>query len=596
LIGFVLGMGMPADATILERLERWRSRSPALAARPVHEWVSADRTVWCYWVAHDPDHLGGIRYVHADEDSLALFAGRPLLWDGVEADGRTSLDPTTYLQPPEAWAERLDGRYAVARVVGGTLHLLTDPAGLQPVYEARRPEATWFTNVAPLIARATDPVRHRALAAVLATGQGVTGEPISAAVDRVPPGTLLTLAPGGARDATPTNAVTPDDFRHRADFDQAAGLLVTACRALGEWPGRPQVAALTGGYDSRMVGAAIRQAGLTVDAVTLAYEDLPGYPETEDVELGRTVSTRLGFKHHQLLIGDEAPIFTDLAGVAADLKLASPGTLSLHDALDSGLQLPGDPLPVLYDGVGGELGRGAFDHQFGTAANADGYRDAETIPAMVDGLLRRFVADNPRPLVNGDALALLRNWFTEFVTAAVTAGFALRDVPEVCFLHFIGAWQGTKTLLWEVRWDSQSPLLSRRLWPHLLGEPLADRLTGVFHREVTRRLGPDLADVPYSSRSAHYGGREQRIKDRPWRQHRQEVSRRAAEARRNGTWPDPVDQLHATVTALLGEQPQHPAWDVLDRTRITELISTEPARLDRLSRFQLWHLATVFLA
>ncbi len=41
-------------------------------------------------------------------------------------------------------------------------------------------------------------------------------------------------------------------------------------------------------------------------------------------------------------------------------------------------------------------------------------------------------------------------------------------------------------------------------------------------------------------------------------------------------------------------QPQHDAWQVLDRERVEALLATDAGALDTMSRYYAWRLATVF--
>jgi asparagine synthetase B (glutamine-hydrolysing) len=202
-----------------------------------------------------------------------------------------------YLKDPDEWLPHLDGRYAIVRVIGDEVSVVTDPIGLQPVYESRRDGTIWFSNVAALIASESDPVRTRAFIFLLARVAGNIGEPLSACVDRVEPGSFVTVSRSGDRTRRAVNAISPDDFRRTPGRDEAARTLVSYCAALGDWPARPVTLELSGGYDSRLVGAALRAAGCHADAVTLALPQLPGYPLTEDVELAEKVAALLGFRH-----------------------------------------------------------------------------------------------------------------------------------------------------------------------------------------------------------------------------------------------------------------------------------------------------------
>ena len=61
-----------------------------------------------------------------------------------------------------------------------------------------------------------------------------------------------------------------------------------------------------------------------------------------------------------------------------------------------------------------------------------------------------------------------------------------------------------------------------------------------------------------------------------------------------GSGADPFAPILADVRSTVLEQPQHPAWAVLDRGRVESLLSSEAAALDTMSRYYVWRLATVF--
>jgi hypothetical protein len=596
-IAFIVCLGVAGaeqEAHAVAELTSWRSRYPALAARPVQRWTSRTGLVRCFWVAHGPEDIGGVTYTTADADRFALFAGRPIRWHGDTAEGRKSLDPATYLADPGAWAADLDGRYAVVRVVDERFQLLTDPVGLQPVYEATRAGITWISNVAPLLEHPEDPPNDRSLVAFLATGEGPTGEPLNAALRRVTPGTLVTVAPDGERAETPNNRITPDSFAGPPDYDEAADILVSVCAAMADWPRRPRLLAMTGGYDSRLLGSAARKAGIETGALTLAIEGAPGFPETEDVELGRLISGDLGLAHHLVRIDRDIPLYRDPAAVATDLRRTSPGTVAMNDVLDFGVGLPGGGVPLVFEGTGGELARSALDTRLGRAGNLDGYRDSDRVEDMAEGILRRMVPPATPTLVGAAGLDVVRSWLRATSTELRGAGYRMRDIPEVCFLQSQGTWHGSKTTSFDHRQEPLSPLLSRRLWPHMLGASLERRRRGEFHQELTRRLGPDVVDKPYCSLS-QYGGREQRLRTRDWVEHRRQVEQDAAAARGDAPWVSPLARVHAGVRAAVSVRRDHAAWPVLDEERVATLAATDPATLDRMGSNQIWRLATLLL-
>ncbi len=601
MIAFVLRIGSPSpglDAATAAKLSAFAGLHSPRTFAEGGAWSSADNAISCQWVAHAPAELGGVRYTYSAGTRFALFAGRPVIWGRQHADGLGAIDPSTYLGAPLELLERLDGRFAIIDVAGSAVRLVTDPVGLLPVFVSHRNGASWLSNVAPLISEATDPVRETALVAFLLTGNAITGEPMSNRVRRVEPGTLTTFFADGQQSASPLNRVSPDNFQQGPpDYEQAARDLVAVAAAFADWPDRERSIELSGGHDSRLVGAALRMAGVKASAMSMAIEHTPGYPLTEDVELGRVIAGLLGFDHQILYIDDSSAIYRSTDAVATLLNASSPGTIAWNDIPDLLLESPPHaPRPALvFDGLGGEVARGAFDHQWGRAGNFDGYRNTQSKQGLVDGLMQRYIPTHVQPLATPLAIDMFRMWLADFVERTTGEGFALCDVPELCFIRWIGTWHGMKTTPYEYRQDGISPLISRRLWTSALSQPLEDRMNGRFHRELTSLLGPDLLDTPYCSRSAHYGGRQQRIRDRWWLRHRAEIETRAASERGTRTNQDPVAGIQRRVKDRMSAANDHPVWKYLDANRVTEILNADPIRFRRdiPARQQVWRLATI---
>jgi hypothetical protein len=151
-----------------------------------------------------------------------------------------------------------------------------------------------------------------------------------------------------------------------------------------------------------------------------------------------------------------------------------------------------------------------------------------------------------------------------------------------------------RTTSYDYRQDWVSPLMGRRLCSLMFSRPLQDRLHGRFHREIITLLGPDLLEVPYCSRGAHYGGRGQRIKDREWLKHRRAHDLRIAEEQRNSEGVNPIEYVRRQLRPRIEARPGHEAWEFLDRARVSELMTMDIDRLDYASCLQMWSLATIF--
>ncbi|HEV7459580.1 MAG TPA: hypothetical protein VGN78_03505, partial [Solirubrobacteraceae bacterium] len=209
MIQFVLGWraagGVDADPAA-DALAGVSAREGFLDPARLRRWRSPGGHAAVAWVAHDPAQLGGVEYVHADENRLALFAGRPVRWDaaGGEADGAGPLDPRTYLEPSAGWRDALDGRWAAARY-DDTAHELevgSDALGAYPLFAAEAHGTIWFSNAPAALASLTgarelDPL---ALAGLLGGGWSPAGDPLWAAVRRLPRGTVVRLRADAGED------------------------------------------------------------------------------------------------------------------------------------------------------------------------------------------------------------------------------------------------------------------------------------------------------------------------------------------------------------------------------------------------------------
>jgi hypothetical protein len=265
---FVIGW-RPAghiDADVGATVQALAARIPPLRGSVAGEWRSPTGRVVVASVAHRPEQLGGVRYVDADGDGMALFAGRPIRWTGpAAADGRTVLDPGAYRSAAERWAPALDGRFCAARYSSAddVLEVVTDPMDSYPLYATEHGGTRWFSNNALLLRDLTGQTAESpdALAAFLGCGWSFGGQPAWTAIRRLARGRIHRV--GSRTDQTellPT-ATIASWFDRGLDVEAAAARLVAATAALGDWPGRPLVVPLTGGRDSRVVFAAALRSG-----------------------------------------------------------------------------------------------------------------------------------------------------------------------------------------------------------------------------------------------------------------------------------------------------------------------------------------------
>ena len=608
MIQFVLGwrpsggldVGPAADA-----LAGVVAREGFLDPARVCRWRAPDGHAGLAWVAHDPAQLGGVEYVHAEERRLALFAGRPVRWDagGGQADGVGPLDPGAYLEPSSAWRDTLDGRWAAARYddAARELEVGADALGAYPLFTAEAHGARWFSNAPAALAalagaRELDPL---ALAGLLGGGWSPSGDPLWAAVRRLPRGIVLRLRADGEDQRA--QLLTGEDVVALlgAGFDPAAAAdtLVAGLRALADWPGRPSVVPVTGGRDSRLILAAALHGGFPFATTT------GGAPGAPDVEAGRALARAAGVEHELLGQDPHGDMYTEPERAAEVVALLSAGTACLADAAGFPLGPVDGPLTLWHSGQGGEIARGYYGPVRSMGRRSPRGELVERIYAAFTG--RRPGREAP---LNATGARLVREHLHDWVEEQLDAGAAPADVPDLFYLERrMATWAGPSHGCVEPVKDTTSALWSRALLAHELGASTGERAHELFALRVLERLAPQLVDVPFAD-------------GRPWPAHEGRLGRRARRARaltgkaaaelarrgraRGGSRaatgsdaaaPDPFGKVHALVRERVLGQPHHPAWAVLDRPPVERLLGAAPAALDVMSRYYVWRLASVFL-
>jgi hypothetical protein len=569
---------------------------------PTKEWGAPSGRLVAFCAGHGSGQTGGTTYAHFEADRLAMYSGRPFVWTAeFAADGRQTLDPRFYLQPPEAWIEALDGRCLVARYDDrtATLDLYTDHLGASHLYTATDGRTQWFSNNAELLrrllkSRTTAPL---ALASLVGCGWSLGGQPFWQEVRRLPRGGCSFRPEGEThRDLHPKGA--PEAlFEGGFVAEAAARTLVAVIQALADWPGRPSVVSLTGGRDSRLVFAAALQAGLDFEARIIVGE---GGSDTPDA---RTARSLCAIEGRQLEVARSRHVAT-VAEAGRALRLCAPGTLSLDlawSALNrpsgSGVPdaAPDRPLTIVHSGHGGELARAYY-----------GLGDQD--PALVArGLYRHITHRWPRPPLTKEGGQLVEAYVTRWVREQVGVGVAPAHLPDLFYLdERMNSWVGGSHGFDEYMADLTSPLWTPRLLPHQFGLPAADRARELFHFHVLNALDSELARAPFAGSNPSWptfdGTRTTR--SRHVQRARRLAGRAGRELRRRyryrvGNGPSPGSQTGLAEAAALAREAaperSHEAWDVIDRKRALRVLARDPAALDARSQRTVWRLATALL-
>ncbi|UBQ01867.1 hypothetical protein [Curtobacterium sp. TXMA1] len=481
-----------------------------------------------------------------------------------------------------------DGRFAAFDVSDHSVEIVTDPLGLLPVYYSVQVtpagRVVYISNNAAAVAPRKDDYNEVSLVTFLAAGASITGDPIYAGVHRLPPGSLTTFSARGITSARLT-ALTPSDFENPTSIASAEEMLLSAVEDGLSGASAPEsYLQLTGGYDSRLLLAALLRLGRKLPALTFALPYLPGYPLTEDVELARLIAAAADVTHRVDDFGILTMPVQQLKPVLGRLQREGSGLICISDLNDYFMPLADGTL--LIDGVGGELGRGGWDHQLGARGEMKDVRSSAQFSTLL--LERLTQAESVPTLLTERSFDVVREAVAKATSSAMKEGFSLEQLNEATFAKHLASWHGTKVHLLTPNRYVFSPLLSRRLWTSYLSTPRSERESGGIGLQLLRRLDPDgILHRPFATRGAQYGGAAGRRALRPWLSHRHAFE---------GENPLPPDHEFALLKLKLPESlsalPDKVAG-ALDEQTLHSLLSPDLHRPSRVQRLQVQRLISL---
>ena len=178
------------------------------------------------------------------------------------------------------------------------LHIVTDPMGRLPLYATFDGKRLALSRDQRFLLElgGERTVDRLGIAQLLLLGFPIGRRTLIEGVERLQPGQAFVAAPAGVRGDRVPGVASNLEHKQRAaaplrqNARDLADLFVDACSMRAEATG-PALLALSGGLDSRAVGAALARAGVAFDAAT--FVDSSGVYEKE-VEVARAVAALLG--------------------------------------------------------------------------------------------------------------------------------------------------------------------------------------------------------------------------------------------------------------------------------------------------------------
>ena len=357
------------------------------------------------------------------------------------------------------------------------------------------------------------------------------------------------------------------------------------------WPTGPDAVVnigLSGGRDSRVIFAAAVAAGIEFNALSFAFPNTPGFPDTRDVVVARQVARACD----RPLTVEVPRVGSGVRRTARILRLVSDGLVSVGTTGSLTLPEPHVPLPVFLSGQAGDFSRAYY--------TSDDVRAEK----LAEFLYRRAVPAFPKPLVTAAAEQGIRGRISNWVAEHLENGLRAAAVPDLFHvLERAGGWAGAGHAVYECVADVCSPHWAPELLRHQLAATPEERRSEYFHLRLLETLAPELARIGFDQVNPPWPGlRAPRsaVVQRYWSLASQ-VSREAKRRMQARTkdhaagspfLADAVREARHWTNAL----PDHPAWEVLDRDRVSRLLSRKPSTLDPRSVRQLMSLVSIFAA
>lgn len=386
--------------------------------------------------------------------------------------------------------QNLDGSFVIAIIDAEkrTALILTDRAASRPIYFSAQSDGLL---IAPELkcfhaAAAKDSVRPAALLSLLVNSYMLGEMTYWPSVQCLGPARRLTLQESRldlARywtpafgQSSPLSAKECDDTIVRSVADHLAQFK------------RPAIG-LSGGVDSRVMVAALKAAGLSIPTLTWTYSEQDS--AESDLAVAARVAEKAGLQNERFRLN-----WKTLAEDAPALVRASDGLIGhlggFADRHRFAAQIAADHDAIF---LGDQCYRGESEvHSADQAVEAIG---VSTLPAGVQRLIRFFMKPDAAADCIADYTAALRD--------LQSPGFATTSPQD---LHDRLYWQvrlprlltGPKAL-WRRYLDAVSPLLTAPMLNLAASLPPDQRVHKRFLRDAVARLDPDLADIPYATRS-----------------------------------------------------------------------------------------------
>ena len=440
---------------------------------------------------HDPAALGriaagfdrGLGEV-ARTDAAVLYLDRePIRWRAPDGSATGLAWPER--APSRAataggWREASDAGCCGVFLESGLAGIHASDSGIAPLYWMRVRECVYFsTRLDPLARAGIAPLSAdwQTWSEMLVLGNPLEGRTTFAEIGRLDRGAAIQLSPADELRHEPSSGdwtAGPSLTREEAAEGVAAGILAQV-----EGLESPAICALTAGWDSRVIAAALSKLGLAERGLTTDSD----YGDDFEERTAGEVAAHLGLAHE--VARPDLPSFEQELAVAAErTEYQSLPHLVIHRF--ASVLPPGQPVT---DGWGGNFLKGRvlrpeiLSHRRPAEGSFDSF-----VPEMLPALYAE------------DAWAALRS---RTLSAFLRGAEPYRGHPHEPILAMQPRWYrsvGTSPATIVGRRNPPvMPLAATAVANVAIRAPVEDRRSGSLYREVLERLSPGLGAIPSSN-------------------------------------------------------------------------------------------------
>jgi hypothetical protein len=462
---------------------------PHLDMSDFHCWTDVSGTFLLSCLHTSSRYTGPRRYFKSDRSFAAAYTGFPVILEPTEP-GKVLLEADKIAQECKRLEDYGEGRFAGFWFDKNGLHILTDPFGLQQVFQVvGEGVAAWSTSMNLMqdilslknLRPSAQAVAEYASKAYLGGGVSLIEQ-----CPLVPGGTHLRIDREGHVERRryyhfPEACMVRQE--RAPDYEKLTDDLLRIGYGLGE-ADLPYRAGITGGHDSRLIAGLLHKANVNV---TLFSEGGQGHP---DFDIGKQVAAYLGLSWEGSEMKKEEE--KDWESAVAFVTRSAEGYCNLLYAVMTVLTYrdPDGTLPVVIVGSGGETARSGL-------MTAREYFRVVIGKSAIDEFIR-FRISGADELLTEEGRQLAREGTYRRFTAYRELGLRKHELLAANYVEDrMTGWAAGMLRCGDNFGDAFCPFMIRSFQETAVHLDTLQQLQEALHFRLTKIMDPSLLKIPF---------------------------------------------------------------------------------------------------